>query len=363
MTQFHTVPAIRLAVAGTLVILLLYFPAQLTQLLNPGFGIWFTEAFVFLGMAFVLVRMTGRDPVRYTGLPWPGAGASAYGFAFGAVNFIALALPLQIIATALFPQSWSEFYDSARILKDKDIIDLALVIGGVTIAAPIAEEYFFRGVLQRSLQESGAFSPLMCVVVSGAIFSAFHLDPVGFVPRTELGILFGWLFLRTGSIWPGVMAHAANNIVSVVLFYVASSGGEAETELGAAQIRQLALFAVVGLTALGGLLLLASKRPQLLADRSPPVGDPLPPRSFYALAWPWALAAALSVALLFALDHRGISLNQTDARNPLPEAAKAAQEQSGLMELRTRARRGEVPLSDYTDARRSLIDRFKPQPE
>ena len=52
------------------------------------------------------------------------------------------------------------------------------------------------------------------LVTTAFVFSAFHLDPVGFLARFELGLLFGLFFFRTGSLWPGIAAHAANNLVS-----------------------------------------------------------------------------------------------------------------------------------------------------
>src|SRR5438876_139597 len=72
--------------------------------------------------------------------------------------------------------------------------------------------------------------PLGMAVFVAAVFSAFHLDPVGFVSRFELGLLFGVLYWRLGSLWPGVMAHAANNITSTALFLMARSQGDEDAE-------------------------------------------------------------------------------------------------------------------------------------
>jgi hypothetical protein len=49
------------------------------------------------------------------------------------------------------------------------------------------------------------------VLVSGAIFSMLHGDPVGFVGLMEIGVMLAALRWWSGSIWPAVIGHAVNN--------------------------------------------------------------------------------------------------------------------------------------------------------
>ena len=52
----------------------------------------------------------------------------------------------------------------------------------------------------------------------GAVrFAVLHGDPVGMIARVELGALFGLLVLWTGSLWPAIAAHAANNLIGAAL--------------------------------------------------------------------------------------------------------------------------------------------------
>src|SRR5262245_47840764 len=86
------VPALRLALSSTIALFVLFLVVSSTaMLLNPGFGVWFSETFVFFGVPFVLVRMSGRDPVRWTGLTFPKVSTALFGFAVGTANFFALA--------------------------------------------------------------------------------------------------------------------------------------------------------------------------------------------------------------------------------------------------------------------------------
>ena len=49
------------------------------------------------------------------------------------------------------------------------------------------------------------------MLVSGALFSALHLDAVGFLGLMEIGILLAALRWWTGSLWASILGHAVNN--------------------------------------------------------------------------------------------------------------------------------------------------------
>ena len=53
--------------------------------------------------------------------------------------------------------------------------------------------------------------------LSAVAFAAVHLDPVRFPALLFLGVLYGWLSWRTGSVWPSVLAHAVNNAAATAL--------------------------------------------------------------------------------------------------------------------------------------------------
>jgi len=82
------------------------------------------------------------------------------------------------------------------------------------VAPAVTEEVFFRGVIQRGLQRRWRRRPAL--VVTALIFAGFHLDPLRFVLLFALGLEFGWLYQRTGSVWPGVVAHGINNLLPVL---------------------------------------------------------------------------------------------------------------------------------------------------
>jgi uncharacterized protein len=98
----------------------------------------------------------------------------------------------------------------------KTLIFNLLMIG---ILPAIGEEMIFRGVFQKifyKLFKSGH----LAVWVIAFLFSAVHLQFFGFLPRFILGLVFGYLFLWSGTLWLPVISHFLNNTVSVIAIYL-----------------------------------------------------------------------------------------------------------------------------------------------
>jgi signal transduction histidine kinase len=188
------------------------------------------------------------------------------------------------------------------------------------------------------------------------------MDPIGFSARVELGLLFGILFLWSRSIWPGAMAHAANNLVSTAIYlaFGGSPAEEKEPSWGA-----VLLMAVSGMLLLFSLFAFARARPSVLTVRHPAEVVPLrEQRSLRSMVLPWMAAAVASIGVLAMLDHRGIELNIYDLLHQLPRLSKGAsegarREREELRHLRKEARRGAVPLEQYFEERRRLSRRSR----
>lgn len=77
------------------------------------------------------------------------------------------------------------------------------------LVAPLAEELFFRGLVLRGYL--GRYSMTKAVWGSAVLFAVFHLNPRQAVVALPLGLGFAWLFLRTGSLVPGLLSHVTAN--------------------------------------------------------------------------------------------------------------------------------------------------------
>jgi len=108
-------------------------------------------------------------------------------------------------------------------LKTDSLTGLFSNILIVGILAAVGEELLFRSVLI-NLFNSWFKNVHMAVFVSALLFSAFHLQFYGFLPRFMLGMLFGYLFVWSGNLWLPVIAHFVNNTSAVVVYYLFNTG-------------------------------------------------------------------------------------------------------------------------------------------
>lgn len=88
----------------------------------------------------------------------------------------------------------------------------------MAIIPALTEELIFRGAIQQTCAKWFK-NYHVAIVVTAALFSIIHFDLFNFVPRFVMGIVLGYLFYFSGSIWTSVCAHFFNNGVIVVLYY------------------------------------------------------------------------------------------------------------------------------------------------
>jgi uncharacterized protein len=84
----------------------------------------------------------------------------------------------------------------------------------LAVGAPIVEELFFRGLLQRSLARR--FSPLVAIAGSAALFGLAHFELLQLPALVLFGIVLAVLADRTGRLGPGIVAHVTFNAATVL---------------------------------------------------------------------------------------------------------------------------------------------------
>jgi membrane protease YdiL (CAAX protease family) len=106
-----------------------------------------------------------------------------------------------------------------RLLREfhapADIVMLVVLVGFVV---PVGEEIFFRGLAYGAFRR--ALGRHAAVLASAVFFAAAHVQPVEFFPILILGMILAYLYEYTGSLMPGMIAHAVNNLAALALFYV-----------------------------------------------------------------------------------------------------------------------------------------------
>ena len=101
------------------------------------------------------------------------------------------------------------------LLSDNHVEAIIANLIVIALAAGITEEFLFRGALQRVIGKYTT-NPHTVIWIAAALFSAFHLQFYGFLPRMLLGAYFGYLLYWGKSIWLPVFAHFTNNAVAVI---------------------------------------------------------------------------------------------------------------------------------------------------
>lgn len=105
-----------------------------------------------------------------------------------------------------------------EILEKPSLFNLILNIFLIAVAAAFIEETLFRGILFGSMRTY--FGTWTAIILSAVIFSALHMEWIGFVPRFILGVGLGYLYVKHDSIYPSIGLHALNNLLAVILISV-----------------------------------------------------------------------------------------------------------------------------------------------
>lgn len=173
-----------------------------------------------------------REPLRETGFQ-PSSNGWYY---FLAALIVLVAIPMtQVLASwnegLHLPHSmaaadkWIHDTENSQDGSIKQLLDMPgpayLIRDLFTMALVVAigEEALFRGVVQKILV-SATRNVHVGVWLGAIFFSAMHFQFLGFFPRVVLGLVLGYLYVYSGSLWPSIVAHFVYNGSQVVYFYI-----------------------------------------------------------------------------------------------------------------------------------------------
>lgn len=110
-----------------------------------------------------------------------------------------------------------------ELLTMDNWLDLGITILVMACLPAFGEEIIFRGILQKYLVR-WTKNAWIGIILSAVIFSAIHMQFQGFLPRLFLGILLGYAFWVSGSLWLPILLHFINNAAQVVMYYLFEHG-------------------------------------------------------------------------------------------------------------------------------------------
>ncbi len=129
----------------------------------------------------------------------------------------------------------------------------------IAVLPAIGEELIFRGVIQRLLSE--AFNNVHWgIIVASFIFSAFHLQFYGFIPRMLLGVFLGYLLVWSKNIWIPIFAHFINNGAAVTAYYLLDEDTVAKNLEEVGTTNETIIFTIISALIVSGLIYFFKKK-------------------------------------------------------------------------------------------------------
>jgi len=172
---------------------------------------------VLVAISYVWLRAITGNPARYVGL---GAVSPRILMLTVIASFAVMvpAMSLEAVVLERFKAPPEVLHALEDLIRARTFPELLYTIGIAAVGASVSEEFVFRGILQNSLSSrAGRWASL---IIATTVFGLLHTlwrFPGAFV----LGMFLGLLYMRTGSLIPGLVSHFVINATSVVLFNMA----------------------------------------------------------------------------------------------------------------------------------------------
>lgn len=179
-------------------------------------GLWITEALAIALPAIFALSVAGARFGPFLGIRKLSLKHALIAVVVAAANQPIVSF-LTWAARELLPSNIVADFDAKQRMLDTVFAAHAWPMTiTVVIAAPLGEELFFRGFALPALRRSWGI--VAAVLVSGALFSLLHMDPVGFLGLMEIGVMLAALRWWSGSLWAAVLGHAVNNGIAGAAF-------------------------------------------------------------------------------------------------------------------------------------------------
>ena len=181
----------------------------------------FPASLLTVFLAWMLARRRDTDPRDVVALHFPALGVLGW-FAIVA-GFVVTLYGTSLLLVHLLATQETGLVEQTLVQLASDPF-FFLIAAGITIGAPLAEEFVFRGQIFAALSQTRlGFSG--SAVITSALWAALHVtEPKHFVAVIFLmGLVLSWLLVRFGSLWVPIICHCAWNTCSTILLYVWAS--------------------------------------------------------------------------------------------------------------------------------------------
>jgi membrane protease YdiL (CAAX protease family) len=194
-------------------------------LLTVGFKLSavFSELGLYLVLPFLLSRIF--DTGWGSWMRWPRISLSVWGGILLALTGLGVLVSnIPVVVDRVYPMSENYLKMFELFLRANSTGELIILLIVAAVIPGICEEVAFRGLIQGGIRRT--YGVRTAVIVTSLLFALIHLSPWNFLALIAMGLFLGILRERTGSIWPGAVAHAINNAIALFIMMLAPSGGD-----------------------------------------------------------------------------------------------------------------------------------------
>lgn len=211
-----------------LLILLIELPlGWLTQPQNldqmSGFlrflGVGIGEVILYLGLLRIFMHLI-HGSFRELGFVRPKLKYVFLGLFMGGFLFITIGLLGNFLENWLGSPAPQSFTLAILGSNYSWQVMLLVFLGGVL--APIKEEAFFRGLIYPPLRQMHGRGK--GILLSAGFFAVLHSDVIRFLPLFVGGVILTWLYEKTSSLWPSIIAHGTWNILMALALWIQKLG-------------------------------------------------------------------------------------------------------------------------------------------
>jgi membrane protease YdiL (CAAX protease family) len=137
----------------------------------------------------------------------------------GLIIFVVAGLTGVLMRQFGVQQTQSQMFEGVRGASPPQFMAFWLA---AAVVAPICEESFFRGYVFTALR--GRYGRMVAYPLSALLFAAIHFNLPAILPIVAMALGLAFLYDRSGSVVPGIVAHALNNSVALTILYAGLPG-------------------------------------------------------------------------------------------------------------------------------------------
>lgn len=224
ITGFPLLAAIILSAVMSPVILLILKSVRLNNsdaaalLSDPAFLQAFNSVcsvILFLIPFLIAVKLSGQR--ISTLIPFEKPKGNVLGFILLGIGFCGFANISVSYGGALFDSLGFPSYNYPSSENAAGIFGFLLTVISTAVIPPLTEEFAFRGAVLGELKKHGEGFAL---ITSSVLFGLMHRNFIQIFFAFLVGLILGFIRIKTGSIWVSIAVHALNNFLAVICDYL-----------------------------------------------------------------------------------------------------------------------------------------------